>query len=195
MCGYDGAERPALLRVDHRCLRRQTKLKPKAQSPENSGGRPPPFRPNAAVQTAGRVVLILISSADRLRFVMAPCANSEPEAPLRPGTPHLPAGGPRPRRASRQKAGPAARRGARIRAESLCHAPNPRPSWPRSGALVVYPQASARPHLLASPVPGLLRVRCPGQSGKRKASAAPRPCFGNRSVSRIARPELTLAAA
>ena len=141
------------------------------------GDQPHLFRPSVAVQTAGRVVLILISSADRLWFVMAPRANPTRSPEGRPGTPHLPAGGPRPRRASRQKAGPAARRGARIRAESLCRAPNPRPAgWqcPRPAGHA----STAPPHR----PPRLLRDRHyrPGKS--RFASPGPVSCASDAPV-------------
>jgi hypothetical protein len=182
MCGYAGVERPALIPVDRQAFARG-----------NSGNRSS-SQPDATGQTAGLVVLILISSADRVRFVMGPRANptripyGRSARPI--STPAVPA----------RAESPGRRRGP-PRAEAPGYAPNPyaapqpTPFRPRSGALVVYQQPPARPHLLASSGYCLLRVRCPGQSDKRKASAAPRPCFDNRPASQIARPKLTPAAA
>ena len=72
-------------------------------------------------------------------------ANPEPAPRPQPGTPHLHAGGPRPRRVSRQKAGPAARRGARIHAETSCRAPNPHPTG-RQCPCPVGHASTATPH-------------------------------------------------
>ena len=78
----------------------------------------PPFRPNAAVQTAGRVVLILISSADRVRFVMAPRANP---AYIPCGCSARPISLP----AVPARAEPPGRRRGPPRAEAPGYAPNP----------------------------------------------------------------------
>ena len=157
-------------------------------------------RHRARHQTRRGVPLILISSADRVRFVVGPYAHSEPEAPLRPGTPHLPASGPRPRRVSKQRAGPAARRDARIRAESLCHAPNrlfgrqcPRPTGrqcprPSGHASTALPHRPPRPrhdrhyqpgHIAWTP-PGT--VSCASDALVKAASGRHRPRLAHASV-------------
>ena len=171
MCGYSGAERPALMPVARQASCKRKPLESVLARLSPTG------------QTAGVVVLILISSADRVRFVMRPHAKPRPAPPVAARHAPSPCRRPPPAQSLPAEGGAAARRGARIRAETSCHAPNSRPSGPGPGALVVHPPAPARPHLLASSGSCLLRVRCPSQSDKQKASAAPRPGFGNRLAS------------
>ena len=106
MCGYAGAERPALIPVDRQAFARG-----------NSGNRSS-SQPDATGQTADLVVLILISSADRVRFVTGPRANPtrspEGRSARHISTPAVPA-----------RAEPPGRRRGPPLAEAPGYAPNP----------------------------------------------------------------------